>query len=169
MTSLWFPPSVTIIETSLGQTFANFADKSYEFEIMSFIDDDDDDDGANDHCESEVDFNHLQVVAPLMLRSWLCICRYHHPTILDVLSFKQLARHLEVCHQWVDPLEQRHAIPHRLGQGRLLPSGEGSWQVEAAFSAGSLSCRVDGVQLCKLGLLPVIRLEGVDQLVEKRD
>ena len=70
---------------------------------------------------------------------------------------------------WVDPLQQRRAIPHRLGQGRLLPFGKRSWQIEAALSAGSLSCRVDGVQLCKLGLLPVIRLEGVDQLVENQD
>ena len=37
MTSLWFPPSVTIIETSLGQTFANFADETYEFEILPFL------------------------------------------------------------------------------------------------------------------------------------
>ena len=67
---------------------------------------------------------------------------------------------------WVDPLQQRRAIPHRLGQGRLLPFGKRSWQIEATLSAGSLSCRVDGVQLCKLGLLPVIRLERADQLCQ---
>jgi len=66
--------------------------------------------------------------------------------------------------QWIDPLQQRHTIPHCLCEASLLADGERSWQVEAALPAGGLSCWVDDVELGKLGLLSVFRLQRTDQL-----